>query len=295
MIGDEARLDALSALVLQWHRGSRDWPTTLFQARACELLGEALPFDACLWSAQSLESPDLHGVYLHGLPDDQREQYQASDHRRDPLRAAACAAPGTPVCWPPAGAVPDHAGLVAGRGDVELLGADGPQPLDIAAGAFLQAYAMGSALCTTQLEPLTSHRVTVSLWRRGWQPAFSGQECQRLRFLMPQLIEAWRDSQFNQIAASSSAQVMQACRALCDVNGVLLQLDPRCARSGPNGVRRGCQRPWPRLWPLWPLWLRRRRRRPRPIGFWAAASPCRSAAVIRSSCSACAGVPWWTA
>jgi len=40
-------LELLSQVVLQLHRGSREWPVAVFAPRACELLNSLMHFDAC--------------------------------------------------------------------------------------------------------------------------------------------------------------------------------------------------------------------------------------------------------
>jgi len=65
-------LEALSQVVLQLHRGSRDWPSAHFTARACELLGGLIPYSACLWGSARADSPagnrlDMQGLYSEGL------------------------------------------------------------------------------------------------------------------------------------------------------------------------------------------------------------------------------------
>lgn len=70
--GASGHLDTLSQIVLQLHRGSRDWPSATFAPRACELLAALLPFDACLWASLPVTAapgapPDLRGLYSEGL------------------------------------------------------------------------------------------------------------------------------------------------------------------------------------------------------------------------------------
>lgn len=65
-------LDALSQVVLQLHRGSRDWPSASFTARACELVGALIPYSACLWGSARADLPvgtrlDMQGLYSEGL------------------------------------------------------------------------------------------------------------------------------------------------------------------------------------------------------------------------------------
>ena len=68
-------LEALSRLVLQLHRGSREWPSAAFAPRACELLATLIPFEACLWAStradvlhETTHAPlALQGLHSEGL------------------------------------------------------------------------------------------------------------------------------------------------------------------------------------------------------------------------------------
>jgi two-component system uhpT operon response regulator UhpA len=72
MSGAAPALAALSHAVLQLHRGSREWPAASFTARACELLGSVIAFDACLWGSVAADAPEgsppaLHSLHTQGL------------------------------------------------------------------------------------------------------------------------------------------------------------------------------------------------------------------------------------
>lgn len=72
MHSDRRRLDALSQIVLQLHRGSREWPAAAFAARACELLRLLIDFDACLWGSVPADAPagarlSMLGLHAEGL------------------------------------------------------------------------------------------------------------------------------------------------------------------------------------------------------------------------------------
>lgn len=67
-----AQLETLSQVVLQLHRGSRDWPAASFTLRACELLAGLLPYSACLWGSVRADAPrgarlDMQGLHAEGL------------------------------------------------------------------------------------------------------------------------------------------------------------------------------------------------------------------------------------
>ena len=69
-------LAALSQLVLQLHRGSRDWPASSFAHRACELLQALMPHQACLWGSLPADAPPgappgLPGLHTQGLSADE--------------------------------------------------------------------------------------------------------------------------------------------------------------------------------------------------------------------------------
>lgn len=69
---DGLALGALSAAVLALHRGSRDWPVAQFQPRACELIDNVVPFQACLWGSAAAASvagtpPALQGLHTQGI------------------------------------------------------------------------------------------------------------------------------------------------------------------------------------------------------------------------------------
>jgi DNA-binding CsgD family transcriptional regulator len=66
------RLELLSQVVLQLHRGSREWPVAAFAPRACELLNTLMHFDACLWGSVRADSEpgmrlSMQGLYFEGL------------------------------------------------------------------------------------------------------------------------------------------------------------------------------------------------------------------------------------
>ena len=67
MSAANARLEALSLVVLQLHRGSRDWPSASFAPRAAELLAGLIPHRACLWGSVRADAPPASVPVLQGL------------------------------------------------------------------------------------------------------------------------------------------------------------------------------------------------------------------------------------
>lgn len=70
-----ARLETLSRVVLRLHQGSHGWRSDSFQAQACELVGELLPYGACLWGQVPAElpldaPPSGGGLHAEGLTPD---------------------------------------------------------------------------------------------------------------------------------------------------------------------------------------------------------------------------------
>lgn len=89
--------EALSATLLQWHRGSRDWPAASFQQRACELLETVLPFDACAWGSVPAGSAAgaplaLRGLHAQGLAFEALSRWLDGGAQPDPEYGAALSA-----------------------------------------------------------------------------------------------------------------------------------------------------------------------------------------------------------
>ena len=89
---DDLAAGGAERLVLQLHRGSRDWPAARFQPRACELLHGIVPFAACLWGSVAAASPAGTAPALQGL------HAQGMDHAQ---LAALLAGAGLPGFGPP--------------------------------------------------------------------------------------------------------------------------------------------------------------------------------------------------
>jgi two-component system uhpT operon response regulator UhpA len=162
-------MDRLSQLVLQLHRGSRDWPAAAFAPRAFELLAVLIPYDACLWGSVGIDAVpgaplDLRGLYSQGLS-------------------------------------PQELAL--------SLAGQGPPPE-------LMAHA---------LEPLAARRVELRLWRRCATPGPDESAQEALQFVMPHLVESQRENRLSRAQDSQAGPPVRRSHVLCDVDGVLQQVD----------------------------------------------------------------------
>jgi DNA-binding CsgD family transcriptional regulator len=205
---EDPRAAALSALVLQLHRGCRTWPPANFKDRALELLADLLPFDAALWGTESPAT--LRPVALQGcrVSPELMGAILTQGTEADPLLIAARAAPG--------------AGVVYGH--------DGVQPSGAAAGpgACWSAAGFCQGLAVAQIEPLSKQRTFLCLWRKPEAPAFGDQDQLMLQFLMPHLMETARESQLSRGLAGADVTPAARSHAVCDLAGLLLHVDDRC-------------------------------------------------------------------
>jgi DNA-binding CsgD family transcriptional regulator len=191
-MSDAARsLEALSQVVLQLHRGSREWPAASFAPRACELLGTLMDFDACLWGSVRADAPQdtrlaMDGLYCEGLS--------------PAALAEALAGEGLP---PTLSA--QHVEPLAAR-RVELRLWRGPGVTRARTVGLVQ----GLALSPLDQPPLEDA---------------DDRDRQTLQFLMPHLVEAQRENRLSRAYEGEAAAPARRSHVLCDAGGVLQQVD----------------------------------------------------------------------
>ena len=200
---DEPLGSKLSEAVLQLHRGSREWSLESLPHRAFDVVRGLIPFDSGMWGTASNDPHHMHNVHLDHQPREMIEEYIAGFQEVDPMRDRVSALPGVTVNLSDLMTRED---LCASRIHRE----------------FMSKWGLEWVLCTVQIEPVSSLIGFMSLWRNDPGRPFNETERRLKQFLVPHLMDAYRESRVRHIRASAyPAMAARRASAICDRFGVL--------------------------------------------------------------------------
>jgi DNA-binding CsgD family transcriptional regulator len=203
-LGREVNASALSALLLELYRYSRELTLTEFQERTLERLQDDLAFDSAWWGIAH-SSHDIHGSYPYRLPGDYPSFYLTHVKSTDTLAEAAQAQHGESARFGPAD-------FARSRGLSLLMGQFGIQ----------------QALCCVVGIPKLDLLMFVSLYRHGQQPLYTEEERQFCNWVAPHLWATWTANwiaHMEHIRANNGPS--RVAHAICDQRGILHNVEPR--------------------------------------------------------------------
>ena len=195
---------ALSSLLLDLYRYSRELPLGEFQGQALARLQQDLSFDAAWWGVAH-PSHDIHGSFPYKLPADYANFYLERVQDTDSLAEAGLSSPGQTVCFGPA--------QFATSPGLSLL---------------TEHFAIQQALCTVLDTPTLNLSMFISLYRTRREPAFLESERQFCDCVAPHLWATWTSNwiiQMEHIRADSAAT--RISHAIVDQRAVLHSAEPR--------------------------------------------------------------------
>jgi DNA-binding CsgD family transcriptional regulator len=195
---------ALSALLLDLYRYSRELTLADFQGQALERLRADLSFDTAWWGVAH-SSHDIHSSFPYNLPADYANFYLAHVSDTDTLAEAGLSRPGTTVRF----AAADFA---ASTGLSRLT----------------QTFGIQQALCTVLSTPTLNLSMFISLYRNRAHPDYTEDERRFCDWVAPHLWATWTANwiaQMEHIRANNAAS--RVAHAICDQRGVLHSAEPR--------------------------------------------------------------------
>lgn len=203
-------LEKLSALVLDFYRGSREVPMASFQDWAFDCLRAAIDFDSGLWLTGALhadrDTATFHTRHLYRQPLQLLADWaQCKD--ATVFSQKVFASPGTTfTCTPSRDMGPELA-------------------------AHSARYGIEQILATTQVDPVAGVHELISLYRRDVDRPFGEEERYFQQCLMPHLSEVWRLCRMRHLShLSQPACAVDAHAAAADMQGVLHLIDPGFTR-----------------------------------------------------------------
>jgi len=169
MIGTETSIDALSGVVLELQRKSRQPLAEDFRVFALGVLQRSLPFDSGIWGDGYIENgaPQIRSVHLHNRPAEMLADYESIKHQ-DPLFAAAANNPGRAVA-------------------MERAKVDVPPVLR----EYLIKWRLAQFMSVVLADPLTALLTSVGIWRDADDRPFSESERQLFEHALPHLLETY--------------------------------------------------------------------------------------------------------
>ncbi|MEK8028456.1 helix-turn-helix transcriptional regulator [Pseudaquabacterium rugosum] len=243
---DGPQLAAWSALVLQLHRGSRQWGARQFQQRTAELIQELLPHDG-LWCGGGLA--------------------EAPDAARSPTSKPTPTPPPTLTAPTP----------TPGQGRWQALMQAGawpcPPPTDAAAGHVAETTPDVPATAqATQARPAHAPQVqavlqdpadatvwVLALRREAGRPDFTAADAAALAFILPHLVDSWRECALAELSRPAG-RTPTIGHAVAAADGLLRVSDARFLTllrlEWPYAERHRLPEVW--LPPAEPTWIGRR-------------------------------------
>jgi len=182
-------------------------PTQQFSARALDLLHRALPFDTAVWAAFTMTpgGPRDHWRYLHGIPEQMIEEYEAVK-QYDILNQQAVANSGRTV-------------------NVSLATVEGVAHPAILAHA--HRWGMEHTLATMHLESPLNLFTAICLYRKDLDRPFSECEREEAEAAVPHLVQAWHINNIHFLDVPPSRPITPSrARGLVDRFGVLHNHEP---------------------------------------------------------------------
>ena len=187
---------ALSALLLDLYRYSRELTLAEFQGRALERLRCDLGFDTAWWGVAHT-SHDIHSSFPLGLPADYANFYLAHVSDTDTLAEAGLSRLGHTVRFGPAD--------FAASPGLNLL---------------TQNFGIQQALCCVLSTPTLNLSMFISLYRNRAEPAYTEAERSFCDWVAPHLWATWTANwiaQMEHIRANNAAS--RVAHAICDQRG----------------------------------------------------------------------------
>ncbi|HEY6927469.1 MAG TPA: helix-turn-helix transcriptional regulator [Steroidobacteraceae bacterium] len=203
-LGTEVNASALSALLLELYRYSRELTLTEFHGRALLRLRSDLAFDSAWWGVAH-SSHDIHGSYPYGLPTGYPSFYLDHVKSTDTLAEAAQARHGESARFGPAD--------FARSPGLSLL---------------TQEFGIQQALCCVVGIPKLDLLMFISLYRHERQPTYTEEERQFCNWVAPHLWATWSASwiaHMEHIRANHGPS--RVAHAICDQRGILHNAEPR--------------------------------------------------------------------
>ena len=197
-------LAGINELVIALYRHGREMPLPRFQAWALERLREAVEFDSALWRAGGDTPPLADSVFLVNQPRSLLEDYLGGRwHQQDFLRRACAAQPGRTFAY---------TDLV----DMEAFRASALYR------KLSQRYGLEWALSTHHIDPNSSLKSVITLWRADRARPFSEVDRARKELLVPHLVEAMHANRLWHFAnARQGGRGAGRAMAVCDHAGWL--------------------------------------------------------------------------
>lgn len=200
---DEVLSRRLSEAVLHLHKGAREWPVASFQARAFEVVRGLIPFDSGMWGTASNDPHHMHSVHLDHQPREMIEEYMAGYQELDLVRPRVSAQPGVTV-------------------NLSDFMTREEQNACMIYREYMSRWGLECVLCTVLIEPVSSLIGFMSLWRKDPQKLFSETERRIKQFLVPHLMDAYREAQLRHMRAGARpASGARRAAAICDRFGIL--------------------------------------------------------------------------
>ena len=195
---------ALSALLLNLYRYSRELTLTEFQERTLGRLREDLGFDSAWWGIAH-SSHDIHGSYPYRLPGEYPAFYLSHVKSADALAEAAQKQHGETVRF-------GAADFARSRG-LSLL---------------TSRFGIQQALCCVMGLPKLNLLMFISLYRHGQEPTYTEAERQFCNWVAPHLWATWTANwiaHMEHIRANNGPS--RVAHAICDQRGILHNVEPR--------------------------------------------------------------------
>jgi DNA-binding CsgD family transcriptional regulator len=202
--GDDVNASALSALLLDLYRYSRELTLAEFQGRALERLQLDLGFDTAWWGVAHT-SHDIHSSFPFGLPADYANFYLAHVSDTDTLAEAGLAKLGHTVRF----------------GATDFAASPGLSLLT-------RNFGIQQALCCVLSTPILNLSMFISLYRNRADPAYTEEERVFCNWVAPHLWATWTANwiaQMEHIRANNAAS--RVAHAICDQRGILHSAEPR--------------------------------------------------------------------
>lgn len=195
---------ALSALLLDLYRYSRELTLAEFQGRALERLSQDLRFDTAWWGVAH-SSHDIHCSFPYRLPPDYASFYRNHVSDTDTLAEAGLATPGRTVRFGPA----------------DFAGSPGLSRLT-------ETFGIQQALCAVLNTPTLNLSMFISLYRNRSEPLYTEEERRFGDWVAPHLWATWTSNwiaQMEHIRANSAAS--RVAHGICDQRAILHSAEPR--------------------------------------------------------------------
>jgi DNA-binding CsgD family transcriptional regulator len=194
---------ALSALLLDLYRYSRELPLAEFQEQALTKLRVFLAFDSAWWGV-SAPNRLIHSSFPYQLPDHYETFYRESVRETDTLAQATLDYPGTAVHF-----TPDDMGHSPGL------------------NRLTHRFGIHQALCASLAIPTLNLVTFLSLYRHDGAPQFTEEERNFLELVVPHMWATWSSNwTSNWIVRCQHGGQSSVSHAIADQGGTLHRAEP---------------------------------------------------------------------